>query len=150
MKVWKYNLWKGLSTVSTVGTPIITLAVQYKMFYNRPQTAISAAGIFAILIALLFFKDKIAENWKMPSPLVLSIIFFVLIQLIRSIIDPIEVVCIATMIACGADEIFFKRFYKNEELKFKVADIDLNNYKQFGFVFKFTKTLAGEEDGNEN
>ena len=146
MKVWKYNLWKGLSTASTVGTPIITLAAQYKMFYDRPQTAISAAGIFAILIALLFFKDKIAENWKTPSPLVLSIIFFVLIQLVRRIVDPIEVVCIATMIACGADELFFKRFYKNEERKFSINDIDLNNYKQFGFVFKFTKTLAGEQN----
>lgn len=150
MKVWKYNLWKGLSTVSTVGTPIITLATQYKLFYDKPQTAISAAGIFAILISLLFFKDKIAENWKMPSPLVLSIILFVIIQFIKSIIDPIEIVCVATMISCGVDELFFKRFYKSEEIKFKLSGIDLNDYKQFGFVFKFTKTLAGEENEVED
>ncbi len=143
MNVWKYNLWKGLSTLATVGTPIIVLATQYSLYYHRSETAISASGLFAILIALLFFKDKIAENWKMPSPLVLSIIVFVMIILIEHIIEPVKIVCIATMITCGADELFFKRFYKREELKFTTHGVNLDLYKHFGFLFVTTETLNG-------
>ena len=47
-----------------MGTPIITLACCGDFFVERPATAISAAGVFAILIALLFAKDKLAEKIK--------------------------------------------------------------------------------------
>ena len=61
--VAKYNTCKGVSTVLTVGTPIITLLCCGDMFVHKSSTAISAAGMFGILIAALFLKDKIAENF---------------------------------------------------------------------------------------
>ena len=55
----KYNTYKGVSTVLTVGTPIITLACCSDMFVHRSETAISAAGMFGLLLAALLLKDKI-------------------------------------------------------------------------------------------
>ena len=75
--VAKYNTFKGVSTVLSVGTPIVTMACCGDFFIHRSDTAISAAGIFAILIAGLFFKDKLAEKFKSPSALVIAIIGFI-------------------------------------------------------------------------
>ena len=75
--VAKYNTFKGVSTGLTIGTPIVTLICCGEMFVHRSDTAISAAGIFAILFSFLFFKDKIIEKFKSPSALVLSIAILV-------------------------------------------------------------------------
>lgn len=143
--VLKYNAFKGVSTLLTVGTPLITLACCGDMFVHRSETAISAAGIFALLIAALFFKDKIAEKFKSPSALVVSIAVLILCVLIENIILPIKYVCIATIAASGIDELTFKAWYKNVERSFPVC---IDNYKHVGFIFTSTKKLI-EEGGNE-
>ena len=139
--VAKYNTCKGVSTALSVGTPLITLACCGDFFIYRSDTAISAAGIFAILIAMLFFKDKIAEKFKSPSALVVSLVVLILILLVENILYPIKCVCIATIAACGVDELTFKSWYKKIE---KGLPEDSDIYKHFGFIFATTKTVMGE------
>ena len=76
--VAKYNICKGVSTLLTMGTPIVTLACCGSFFRERSSTAISAAGLMVILISLLFAKDKIAENFKAPSAFAIAGIVLVL------------------------------------------------------------------------
>lgn len=136
--VAKYNIYKGVSTALTVGTPIATLCSCSEFFIHRSSTAISAAGIFAILLTLLFAKDKLVENFKMPSTFVISACMFVLIVMIERIIEPMKYVCITTMIASGIDELTFKRFYKMTELTFPKQ---AQSFKHLGFMFVTTNRL---------
>jgi hypothetical protein len=137
-KVAKYNLYKGISTTLTVGTPIITLCCCSDFFIHRSDTAISAAGVFAILISLLLFKDKIAEHFKMPSAFVLSTVLLVLIIMIENILLPVKYVCISTMCSTFIDEITFKRFYKS--ITYALSEEHLA-YKHFGFIFTTSERL---------
>ena len=141
--VLKYNIFKGVSTLLTVGTPLITLACCGDMFVHRSETAISAAGVFALLIAALFFKDKLAEKFKTPSALVISVAVLILCVLIENIILPIKYVCIATIAASGVDELTFKSWYKKVERSFPIC---IDNY--VGFVFTSTQKLIEESDDN--
>ena len=149
-QVGKYNTFKGISTLLTIGTPIITLACCGDFFTERPATAISAAGVFAILIALLFAKDKIAEKIKTPSAFILSAAVLVIIVVVENIILPMKYVCIATMIASGVDELTFKRMYKALEYKMPQS---WQSYEHFGFIFARTQdifdTVQKEVNNNE-
>lgn len=136
--VAKYNTLKGVSTVLSVGTPIATMACCGDFFIHRSDTAISAAGIFAILIAGLFFKDKLAEKFKSPSALVIAIIGLIFTCMVENIAYPIKCVCIATICACGIDEFTFKRWYKQLESYFPHT---ITNYEHFGFIFAKTETV---------
>ena len=131
-KVAKYNVYKGLSTALTVGTPIVTLASCSDFFVHKSSTSVSAAGVFAILLSLLLFKDRILENFKLPSAFVISVVSLILLIMVESILLPLKYVCIATICTSGIDELTFKRFYKNIEYDF----IDeYKRYKHFGFLF---------------
>ena len=148
--VAKYNTFKGISTVLTIGTPIVTLACCSDFFIHRSETAISAGAIFAILIVLLLFKDKILEHWKVPSAFVVSLILFILIILVENIITPVKYICLATMIATGIDELTFKMLYKNIEA---ILPKEAAAFKHFGFLFtsseKITQFMKQEEESNE-
>ena len=149
-QVGKYNTFKGISTLLTMGTPIITLACCGDFFVERPATAISAAGVFAILIALLFAKDKLAEKIKTPSAFIISAAVLVIIVVVENIILPMKYVCIATMIASGVDELTFKRMYKALEYKMPQS---WQSYEHFGFIFARTQdifdTVQKEVNNNE-
>ena len=136
--VAKYNLCKGISTLLTLGTPLITLMCCGDMFVHRSETALSAAGIFAILVTLLIFKDKIAEKWKTPSAFVISAIVFVLLLLVENIMVPMRYVCIMTMLATTIDEFTFKRLYKRFEV---ILPKEAELFKHVGFIFTTTKQL---------
>ena len=140
-QVGKYNTFKGISTLLTMGTPIITLACCGDFFTERPATAISAAGVFAILIALLFAKDKLAEKIKTPSAFIISAAVLVIIVVVENIILPMKYVCIATMIASGVDEVTFKRMYKALECKMPQC---WQAYEHFGFIFAKTQDIFDE------
>lgn len=140
-EVGKYNTFKGISTLLTIGTPIITLACSGDFFVERPATAISAAGVFAILIALLFAKDKLAEKIKTPSAFIISAAVLVIIVVVENIILPMKYVCIATMIASGVDELTFKRMYKALECKMPQC---WQAYEHFGFIFAKTQDIFDE------
>lgn len=141
-KIAKYNLFKGISTIVTLGTPIITLICTSDFFVHRPETAISATGIFTILITMIFLKDKIAENFKMPSAFILSLTVFILILLIENIIEPIKMVSLMTMLASGIDELSFKRIYKSVELQMPE---NIKSFKHIGFIFTSSNKLLGED-----
>lgn len=130
--VAKYNIFKAVSTLCTIGSPIITLASCSDFFVHKTGTSLSAAAMFAILISLLFAKDKIAENFKMPSAFVLSLVFFIIIVIVEKIIAPIKLVCIVTMITSGVDELTFKKFYKQIEATLTPTAL---SRKHFGFIF---------------
>ena len=140
-QVGKYNTFKGISTLLTMGTPIITLACCGDFFVERPATAISAAGVFAILIALLFAKDKLAEKIKTPSAFIISAAVLVIIVVVENILLPMKYVCIATMIASGVDELTFKRMYKALECKMPQC---WQAYEHFGFIFAKTQDIFEE------
>ena len=136
--VGKYNLFKGLSSAFTIGTPLITLLCYSEMFIHETKTSISAAGVIAILLILLFAKDKIAENFKLPSAFVLAAAGFFAICMIENILLPMKNVCLATMIMSGVDEFTFKHFYKSIEYKLpESAKIN----KHFGFYFCKTDNI---------
>ena len=140
-KVAKYNLFKGVSTLLTLGTPIATLACCGEFFVHRSDTAMSAAAIFVILIVAIFCKDKILENWKTPPAAVICLIMFILICLVETILYPIKTVCITTMIATGVDEFTFKRMYKETEALLPEKS---SIFKHCGFLFTTTKKLEGD------
>lgn len=140
-EVGKYNTFKGISTLLTIGTPIITLACCGDFFVQRSETAISAAGVFAILIALLFAKDKLAEKIKSPSAFIISAAVLVIIVMVENILLPMKYVCIATMIASGVDELTFKRMYKALECKMPQC---WQAYEHFGFIFAKTQDIFDE------
>jgi hypothetical protein len=142
--VCKYNVCKLISTLLTVGTPVTTLCLCSDFFIHRSETAISAAGIFAILLTMLIAKDKIAENFKMPSAFVISTVCLILVLMLEYLIQPVKYVCIATMCTSGIDELTFKRFYKNIETclpeRYKIS-------KYCGFIFTTSNKLIGGQDG---
>ena len=138
--VAKYNTCKGVSTVLTIGTPIITLCCCSDMFVHRSETAISAAGIFSILLALLFAKDKIAENFKVPSAFIVSLISLVAICMVEELIQPLKYVCITTLCTSGVDELTFKRMYKSIERKFPQG---YESNKIAGFMITTSSSLSG-------
>lgn len=148
-QVGKYNTFKGISTLLTMGTPIITLACCGDFFVERPATAISAAGVFAILIALLFAKDKLAEKIKTPSAFIISAAVLVIIVVVENILLPMKYVCIATMIASGVDELTFKRMYKALECKMPQC---WQAYEHFGFIFAKTQDIfdTAQNEVNKN
>ena len=140
-RIGKYNLYKGISTLLTLGTPIATLASCSDLFVHRSDTAVSAAGIFALLLTALFMKDKLAENLKVPSAFVLSGICLILLLMVESIIQPLKYVCITTLCVSGLDELTFKRLYKKIEAGLPDGT-DTN--KMFGFMFTTTYKALGE------
>lgn len=146
-EVGKYNLFKAISTVLGVGTPIVTLALCSDFFIQSPSASISAGGIFALLFAALFLKDKIAEKFKVTSVFVVSSVLFVIILLVENIIMPIKWVCLATMIASGIDELTFKKFYQRIECELPEKT---QTYKIFGFITCKTETLLGKSKGEQD
>ena len=136
--VGKYNIYKGVSTVLTLGSPIVTLFACGDFFLERSDRTISAAAVFTILVVLLLGRDKLAEKMKFPSAFVLSLGVLVFITIVESIIYPIKIICIVTAITSGLDKITFEHLYKNIEAV--LPDI----YKGFmhcGFICTTTENL---------
>ena len=136
-QVAKYNTFKGISTVLTVGTPIATLAACGAEIVT-PAGKISFAGVMVLLLVILFFKDKIAENFKAPSAFIVSLVGFLLILLVENILVPIKAVFLATMVASGIDELTFKMFYKQIEM---LLPEEAKAFKKFGFIIASTEKI---------
>lgn len=137
-KVAKYNLFKGISTALTFGTPIITMMISGNMFVKQPSTAISGAAVFAFLLSALLLKDKLAEKFKSPSALVISVAVFILCAVVENIILPMKIISITTIIACATDELSFKRLYKGIEI---VLPQETDRVKRFGFIMARQSTV---------
>lgn len=136
-KVAKYNTYKGISTALTFGTPIITAACVGE-FFKQPASAISGAASFAILLSALLTKDKLAEKFKAPSALVVSIVVLMFCIIVEHILLPLKIIAFTTIVACGVDEPTFKSLYKRVELQLPQS---AQNYKRFGFYCVRESTL---------
>ena len=142
--ILKYNLLKAISMILSVGTPSATMIILNESLANSPAGAISIIGVIVILISALIMKDKIAENFKMPSALVASIVLFVIILLLENIILLAKYTCLATALICGIDEFTFKSWYKKqEEMITEKYNIDLSKVKKLGFIVGTSKKLLG-------
>lgn len=137
-EVCKYNLFKAISTFMTVGTPLCIVAACSDFIVTSSSASISMTGVIAILFSALFFKDKIVENFKLPSPFIIATILFITILFLESILVPMKYACLGTMITAGIDELTFKRMYKQIEL---LLPEKAAAYKRFGFLCCKTKTL---------
>lgn len=140
-KVAKYNINKGVSTLLTIGTPLVSLACS-SVEVITPAGKMSITACIVLLVTLLFLKDKLAENLKMPSAFIVSTVLFGLILVIEHILVPLKSILLACMIASGIDEITFKRFYKNLEI---TMPANVTNYKYVGFIFTSSKKLYSKE-----
>ena len=142
-QVAKYNTYKAVSTVLTVGTPIATLACCGDFFIHRSDTAISAAAVFAFLISMLFVKDKMMEFLKSPSGLKVAVIGFVACIILQNLLIPLTWVFGMTIASTAVDELTFKRLYNKLLLNMPLS---YKNYEHFGFIFcKTDKLLASKE-----
>lgn len=143
--VSKYNSLKAISLLLTVGTPSATMLIFNTVLADTPAGAVSILGVLSIVISLFFLKDKIAENFKMPSPLVAAIVMLAVILLLENIILLAKYTCLIMIAVCGIDELTFKNWYKRVERTFikEHKDVDLADYKKFGFIISTTKTLLG-------
>lgn len=137
--VAQYNLYKAISAVLTIGSPIAVLALCSDFFIHRSETAISAAAAFAILISLLFTKDKIMENIKCTPAFVLALVVLIFILIVENLLLPMKIVCIVTIITSLIDELTFKQWYKTIELSFPEKSM-VN--KHFGFYFTTSKNIG--------
>lgn len=149
-KVAKYNTFKGISTGITFGAPIATMLAVGELLVQRPATAISGGAVFALLLSALLLKDKLAENFKVPSSLVIAVVVFVFCVLVENIIRPMKITSLVTIIACGVDELTFKGFYKRIETGFPKK---AGEYKHYGFyavrqlqIDELTKEQKQNED----
>ena len=145
-KVAKYNLFKAISLVLTAGSPIIALACCSDLFVHRSDTAVSAAGMFAIFIAAFIFKDKLAENFKVPPTFVIAGVGLVLVVMIERLLLPIKLVCIITIVTSLIDEVSFKQICKHMDM---TLPEETKLYKKAGFIFTTSKRLLGTEESNE-
>lgn len=140
--VAKYNIFKGISTLLTVGTPVVTLACCGDFIVHRTDTAFSTAGVIAIIFSAYMLKDKIAENFK-PPLWAACLIGIVIIEIIKSIIMPVEIVLITTAAATGLDTVTFDKFCKQMYKHFPESTEEKTH---FGFIFTHTKTLLEQNE----
>lgn len=146
-KVAKYNTFKAVSTALTFGTPVATMLITGDMFIKQPSTAISGAAVFAFLLSAMFLKDKLAEKFKSPSALVISVVVLALCLILESVIFPVKIICIATIAACGTDELSFKMLYKRIEMG---MPSEVAGLKKFGFIAARQCTVDGLESRAED
>ncbi len=146
-QVGKYNLFKALSILITCVPPIAVAMSYGNMFIETSGASMSFAGVLAVLFACLFLKNKIAENFKVPSPFVVATVLFVTILLIEQILIPVKYTCLVTMVCCGVDELTFKRIYKRIELLMPEKH---EAYKHLGFYACKTEQLTGETTNEQS
>lgn len=137
--VLKYNLFKIGSTVLTLGVPCTALALSSDFYAHLGDASTAAGAVFLGLIALFFLKDKIAENFKCPSALVVSIVTLTFILIVQAIFIPMVYVCASSVVSCLTDELTFKRLYKKVERKFPKDALDR---KKFGFYFTTSRKIG--------
>lgn len=135
----QYNLYKGISTALTIGSPLVVLACCSEFFVHQSETAISAAAAFAILISLLFTKDKIMENIKFTPAFVVSLVIFIFVLIVENLILTLKIVSLTSVITCLIDELTFKQWYKTIEI---TLPDEAATRKHFGFYFTTSKNIG--------
>lgn len=142
--VLKYNMLKGISIFLTLGTPSITMILLNSVLADTPLGGISIIGVLGVLFGVFFAKDKIAENMKMPSPLVAAVILLAILLLLEGILVLAKYTCAITAVICGIDELTFKSWYKRLEKDTSATyNVNLADYKKLGFIIGTSKKILG-------
>lgn len=96
----KGKILKISALVLDVGTPLAATMTQFPMWINRSAGATVSGTfvLFALLSAIPFFK-QIKAFFKSPSVWVMWIIMFVVLVVLREIIDEMVIICFAGALA---------------------------------------------------
>lgn len=96
----KGKILKISALVLDVGAPLAATMTQFPMWINRSAGATVSGTfvLFALLSAIPFFK-QIKAFFKSPSVWVMWIIMFVVLVVLREIIDEMLVICFVGAIA---------------------------------------------------
>lgn len=142
-RVAKYNTCKAVSMVLTMGTPIVTLFSCSTLYIHRSETTLSAAGVLMFIILGFLFKDKLLENFKLPSPLIFCLCGLAFSLMVQSIMTTIIYMFATSVIATGIDTFTFRSVCKKYDILFPKKT---EAYKHFGFIFAKNSTIEELRD----
>ena len=113
----KYGILTVCAVACCVVPPFIVTLMQFPIWINEPKMVISGIAVMLIFFSCLPFFKQIKEYFKSPSSTVLWIIVFVLLCVMRRIIDQMVYVAAAGLIGNIIGEAFFvwRKKYKEED-----------------------------------
>lgn len=137
MKKIKKSTWiKTAAIAVTAVPPIVVLCLNFPVFVERTDEAISAAALLVAIICACIFKDATKKLFQTPSAFKICIIAFVLSYISVSLGEQILQIS-ATALISGACGIPLNMWY-NYETKPATSDDMINAIKDL------VKTEGGE------
>lgn len=137
MKKIKKSTWiKTAAIAVTAVPPIVVLCLNFPIFVERTDKAISAAALLVAIICACIFKDATKKLFQTPSAFKICIIAFVLSYISVSLGEQILQIS-ATALISGACGIPLNMWY-NYETKPATSDDMINAIKDL------VKTEGGE------
>lgn len=137
MKKIKKSTWiKTAAIAVTAVPPIVVLCLNFPVFVERTDRAISAAALLVAIICACIFKDATKKLFQTPSAFKICIIAFVLSYISVSLGEQILQIS-ATALISGACGIPLNMWY-NYETKPATSDDMINAIKDL------VKTEGGE------
>lgn len=105
----KGKIIKGAAVLIDVIVPLIATISQFPIWVEQSGEA-TMSGLFLMLafLSCLPFVKQIKEYMKSPSVLVLWLIFYLLLTLLKNIINQMVVVCFAGLIANAIGAVIYK------------------------------------------
>lgn len=105
----KGKVIKGAAVLIDVIVPLIATISQFPIWVEQSGEA-TMSGLFLMLafLSCLPFVKQIKEYMKSPSVLVLWLIFYLLLTLLKNIINQMVVVCFAGLIANAIGAVIYK------------------------------------------
>jgi uncharacterized membrane protein len=109
MNSTKGKIIKGTALAIDVISPLVATLTQFPAWVEQSSSA-TVSGLFLLfaLVSVLPFINQIKEWLKSPSVTVLWCVFFVLVALLRNIIDQMWVICLVGAISNGVGSIIYK------------------------------------------
>ena len=74
----KKATWIKLAATVVAAAPVLVLCLNFPMFVERTDKAISAAALLVAIICACIFKDATKKIFEMPSAFKICVIMFVL------------------------------------------------------------------------
>ena len=105
----KGKIIKGTALTIDVLAPLIATLTQFPAWVEASSSA-TVSGLFLLfaLISVLPFINQIKEWLKSPSVTVLWCVFFVLVALLRNIIDQMWIICLVGAVSNGVGAVIYK------------------------------------------
>ena len=105
----KGKIIKGTALTIDVLAPLIATLTQFPAWVEASSSA-TVSGLFLLfaLVSVLPFINQIKEWLKSPSVTVLWCVFFVLVALLRNIIDQMWIICLVGAVSNGVGAVIYK------------------------------------------